>query len=616
LEYIRGRDEVHVTEYGLVRVLHVKINASTKALTVEELAGRRKTVVVGFLDTILNDISRDMDAAVDKENFRARLAVDCQSSALQGLQNLLQKELFARHNRSDFLTTDWKPAFIQSIKDESAARAKVYKDKDSTWFASNAHLAKSVSDGLALSTLAKAKYTLWLRDTTLGLYDMACLSNRVLYHNFQRSYGKLLARQRKELKEAEVEAAEVEEAHEDKHAAAIQRLKELALEECTSRRWITSEEQLEDKDETTSFTPLLTYSHLGEVEVAKRLLQARADTEAVDREGKTALMCAVKEGNMEMALLLINYKANLEATLTDENCMTPLMMAGIQGNVDLVRVLIEKGANLEAVTEAPSDKVEAMQGPSPGNNTSARGGQTPLMLASIGGHVEAIRLLIEKGANVEAADKSGMTPLILASFTGHVQAIRMLIEKGANLEAVDENCMTPLMYASVSGHADALRVLIENGANVEAPDSSGKTPLQNAKRQGHNEVVSLLKEHGAEETDENDRLRVLLASVRYGNPDALRILAELLKGMDDDDSEEGEQARRCDEQDEQDEQAQQAQQAQQAAADGEQDRDSSSEKEDKCDKCGIVMEEGTTDTAKCAGVVSWPFVTAYPRYVG
>jgi hypothetical protein len=145
LEYIRGRDEVHVTEHGLVRVLHVKINASTKALTVEELAGRRKTVVVGFLDTILNDISRDMDAAVEKEDFRARLAVDCQSSALQGLQNLLQKELFARHNRSDFLTTDWKPAFIQSIKDESAARAKVYKDKDSTWFASNAHLAKSVS---------------------------------------------------------------------------------------------------------------------------------------------------------------------------------------------------------------------------------------------------------------------------------------------------------------------------------------------------------------------------------------------------------------------------------------------------------------------------------------
>ena len=157
---------------------------------------------------------------------------------------------------------------------------------------------------------------------------------------------------------------------------------------------------------------------------------------------------------------------------------------------------------------------------------------------------------------------------------------------------------------------DALRVLIENGANVEAPDSSGNTPLQNAKRQCHNEVVSLLKEHGAEETDENDRLRVLLASVRYGNPDALRILAELLQGMDDDDSEEGEQARRCDDEDEEDEKAQQA------ATDDEQDGDSSSEKEDKCDKCGIVMDEGTTDTAKCAGVVSCPYFTAYPRYVG
>ena len=130
-----------------------------------------------------------------------------------------------------------------------------------------------------------------------------------------------------------------------------------------------------------------------------------------------------------------------------------------------------------------------------------------------------------------------------SSWQVHVQAIRILIEKDANLETVDENCMTPLMFASVSGHADALRVSIENGANVEAPDNSGKTSLQNTKRQGHNEVVSLLKEHGTEETDDNDRLRVQLTSVCYGNPDALRILAELLEGMEDDDSEEDEQVR-------------------------------------------------------------------------
>jgi ankyrin repeat protein len=93
-------------------------------------------------------------------------------------------------------------------------------------------------------------------------------------------------------------------------------LKELALEQCVSRRWITGAEGLEDKDETTSCTPLLSHAFLGDVEVTERLLQARADPEAVptqDMYRHTALLSAGKEGNAEIALLLLKYKANLEA---------------------------------------------------------------------------------------------------------------------------------------------------------------------------------------------------------------------------------------------------------------------------------------------------------------
>jgi hypothetical protein len=165
LEYLHGRDEMHVTDHGVVRVLLVKANANTKALTVEELEGRRKTVVVGFLDTILNDISRGIDAAVETEQFQKRLQVDC----IVSIPSL--KSDFVRKDK-DFLTKDWRTPFMQSIKDESAARAKVYKDKEGAWFASNAHLAQAVSDGLTLSTLANAKRTLWLRDTSIGVWEM------------------------------------------------------------------------------------------------------------------------------------------------------------------------------------------------------------------------------------------------------------------------------------------------------------------------------------------------------------------------------------------------------------------------------------------------------------
>ena len=304
LEYLHGRDQIRVTQWGLVKILHVKANSNTKALTVEELEGRRKTVVVGFLDTILNDIYRFIDAAVDTEQFQKRLQVDCLVSIPSFKDHHVSKD-------KDFLTKDWRTPFIQSIKDESEARANVYKDKDGAWFTSNAHLAQAVSDGLALSTLANAKRTLWLCDTSIGVWEMggaAAGDYSSCYYTFQRAHAKFLTRQRKELKKAEEAAA-----REGSDGAAAQRLKELALEQCVSRRWITGAEGLEDEDETTWCTPLLSHAFLGDIEVTERLLQARANHEAVSG-GRTALLSAAKEGNAEIARLLLKYKANLEAT--------------------------------------------------------------------------------------------------------------------------------------------------------------------------------------------------------------------------------------------------------------------------------------------------------------
>ncbi len=311
LEYLHGRDEIRVTQWGLVKILHVKANSNTKALTVEELEGRRQTVVVGFLDTILNDISRGIDAAVETDEFQKRLQVDCLVSSPAFKTLLVQQD-------KDFLTKDWKSPFMESIKDESAARAKVYKGKDGAWFASNVNLAHAVSDGLALTTLANAKRTLWLRDTSIGVWDMggaAASKYEPFYYNFQRAYAKLLARQRKELKAAEEAAA-----GEDSDSAASQRLKELALVECLSRRWITGAEGLEVKDETTKCTPLLSHAFLGDVQATERLLQARADHEAVCSKGRTALMSAAEEGNADIALVLLKYKADLEVTNTVSAC--------------------------------------------------------------------------------------------------------------------------------------------------------------------------------------------------------------------------------------------------------------------------------------------------------
>jgi hypothetical protein len=281
LEYERGMDTIHVTEWGVVRQLLVKINANTKALTVEELQGRRQSVVVTSLEVIHADVCRALDARVESDSFRNRLALE--------------------------KNQDFGDEFIESIKEESGRRVKVYKDKDAAWFASNSRLGKAFSDGLAISMLAKAKLDLWLRDTSLSTGDMS------YSYNFQRAYAKLLARQREEVKEAE-EAAALE----GSEGAAAQRLQELALEECVARRWVGGEDEgeLEHEDESTTATPLWTQVLLGDLAAVERLLQARACPDAVpsgDKEGKTPLLWAAKEGHADIARLLLKYKANADA---------------------------------------------------------------------------------------------------------------------------------------------------------------------------------------------------------------------------------------------------------------------------------------------------------------
>jgi hypothetical protein len=361
---------------------------------------RRKNVVVAFFDTIQNDVVREIDRCVHTEPFQRRLRVE-----------------ESQHE---------KEKFIASIKSESASRAEVYKAKPGAWFASNAHLGKAVIDGLALSTLAKAKYELWLRDMTLNLIAMTS-------RDYQHCYAKLLALQRQELTEAEEAAAREVQGSDGKAAIMVagvtgekadklngwyettvelqngkplfrklknpdawlrfttddtwmfsdtsdkdlnnpecwssgwcvsveagkdlptqvdmwkiyanelqygyyggesrewkehapmkcmhtaKRLQTLALEDCISRRLLAGEEELDLADETTSHTPLWQHLLLQDVKVAERLLQARANPEHVpsqDEEGKTPLLWASKERYTDVALLLLKYKANTEATCT------------------------------------------------------------------------------------------------------------------------------------------------------------------------------------------------------------------------------------------------------------------------------------------------------------
>jgi ankyrin repeat protein len=91
-----------------------------------------------------------------------------------------------------------------------------------------------------------------------------------------------------------------------------------------------------------------------------------------------------------------------------------------------------------------------------------------------------IRVLIQRGADLNAEGEIGAAPLHAAILIGSTEAARALLEAGARVDATNRSGHTPLHYAAIFGRAAIAAELIRRGAPVNARDREGKTPLGRA----------------------------------------------------------------------------------------------------------------------------------------
>src|SRR5580698_8855920 len=132
------------------------------------------------------------------------------------------------------------------------------------------------------------------------------------------------------------------------------------------------------------------------------------------------------------------------ASLRDRLDTTPLHYAALYGNLESVRILLDRGANLNARNKSDA---------------------TPLIFAAY--NFEKTRLLVEKGADVNAHSSRGMTPLkVAASVHGNIATLRYLLDKGAEVKQIDESGADALQIAALKGDADMVRLLLEKGADA------------------------------------------------------------------------------------------------------------------------------------------------------
>jgi ankyrin repeat protein len=219
-----------------------------------------------------------------------------------------------------------------------------------------------------------------------------------------------------------------------------------------------------------------------DLEMAQMLLDARANVKATTRnDAITPLLMASQNGNPRMIELLL--QAGAEVNSPAATGITPIMLAVAGSSEDAVRVLVQHGADVNAKEDTY--------------------GQTPLMFAAAFNRPEAIKVLLLNGAKPNTGTKvriprargggprglasddpkpaadpmGGMTALLYAVRQGHADAVRALLDNGADLNAGSADNSTPLMMATINGHLDLAMYLLERGADPKIASTAGGTPL-------------------------------------------------------------------------------------------------------------------------------------------
>ncbi len=121
--------------------------------------------------------------------------------------------------------------------------------------------------------------------------------------------------------------------------------------------------------------------------------------------------------------------------------------------------------------------------------------QTLLMLASFNGHTELCRLLIARGAIVDARDYKYSTPLMFAASGPFPATVQLLLEAGADPNAVDRSeGFTALMHAAAEGQLEVVKLLLEHGADRSIRDVDEDTAETFARQNGHLQVADYIRD--------------------------------------------------------------------------------------------------------------------------
>ncbi|KAJ5621525.1 hypothetical protein N7528_006308 [Penicillium herquei] len=246
--------------------------------------------------------------------------------------------------------------------------------------------------------------------------------------------------------------------------------------------------------ENCEYTPLYLAAYYGHAQAAERLLKNGADVNLLSRVDKKSFS---------------GWDADSDERLDYFKRMTPLHAAIVNQHYTVVDILLAAGADVDAdsiglvkndVSPLEDGKAAlhyAVQNNPLGILHTARK-EYPHMAGSRD-RLQAVRLLLEHGANINLASRAGLTPFHIATKEGSLDVMALLLDQGAAINDLAATFGTPLHLAAELGRLEATEFLLTHGASVNIRSRGGETALQIARRCVHSSIVRLLLAAGAED---------------------------------------------------------------------------------------------------------------------
>ena len=242
------------------------------------------------------------------------------------------------------------------------------------------------------------------------------------------------------------------------------------------------------------------------------MLKRVSDVNLRNHDGMTPLHIAAMYGSANMLKLLIQAGAKIDARLADGSsalffCRPELIAALLELGADID---LKNNDGLSAFVNArlTGDKARITAFKKTGRfGQPARtfeivsGAKTVFALAATGSNEELAAILDKDPTQRDAKNiELGETPLHAAASAGNAATLRLLIEKGAAVDATNDYLRTPLHYAAIMGHYEVVKSLCEAKAGIHVLDARGTTPLHDAAAAGHRRIYDYLIQLGASDS--------------------------------------------------------------------------------------------------------------------